>query len=102
MQDQATLSLKTDHTTQRLPFAVKSLILGFLSCTIFGIISGIPAVIYGHKALSKYKRDPKTYVTGKRIALSGLILGYTGIVLSIALFVGMLMIYCDWGPYKPL
>jgi len=78
MQEQAPFALTTDQKQQRLPFAVASLILGFLSCTMLGILSGIPAVICGHISLSKFRSDPKRYITGKRLAVSGLFLGYTG------------------------
>ena len=102
MQEQIPFSLTTDQKQQRLPLAVASLVLGFLSCTMFGIISSIPAVICGHISLSKLRRDPKRYITGKRLAVSGLFLGYTGIVMTIVLVVGMLMLYFDWGPFKIL
>jgi hypothetical protein len=102
MQKQAPFSLTTDQKQQRLPLAVASLVLGFLSCTMFGIISGIPAVICGHISLSKFRRDPKRYITGKRLAISGLFLGYTGIVITIVIVVGMLMLYFDWGPFEIL
>lgn len=102
MQQQVPFSLATYKKQQRLPLAVTSLVLGFLSCTMFGIISGIPAVICGHISLSKFRRDPKRYITGKRLAVSGLVLGYTGIVMTIVLVVGMLMVYFDWGPFEIL
>ena len=102
MQEQAPFSLTTNQQQQRLPFAVASLVLGFLSCTMFGILSGIPAVICGHISLSKFRSDPQKYITGKRLAVSGLFLGYTGIIMTIVLVVGMLMLYFDWGPFEVL
>ena len=95
MQEQAPFSLPTDQNQQRLPLSVASLVLGFLSCTMFGILSGIPAVICGHISLSKFRRNPRRYITGKRLAVAGLFLGYTGIVMTIVLVVGMLMLYFD-------
>ena len=102
MKEQSPFSLTTDQKQQRLPLAVASLVLGILSCTIFGIISGIPAVICGHISLSKFRRNPQKYITGKRIAVSGLFLGYIGIVMTIVLFVGLLMPYFDWGLFEIL
>jgi len=102
MQEQTLFSMATDKKLKRPPLAVASLVLGFLSCTMFGIISGIPAVICGHMFLSKFRRDPKRYSTGKRLAVSGLLLGYTGIVMTVVLVVGMLMLYFDWGPFEIL
>jgi len=95
MQEQTPFSLPTDQKQQRLPLSVASLVLGFLSCTMFGILSGIPAVICGHISLSKFRRNPRRYITGKRLAVAGLFLGYTGIVMTIVLVVGMLMLYFD-------
>jgi len=58
---------------------------------MLGIFSAIPAIIFGHLALSKFKRDPEKY-KGRNLAVSGLILGYIGIVLSIVVAVSILMI----------
>ncbi len=102
MQKHAPLLIATDQKQERPPLAVASLVLGFLSCTMFGILSGIPAVICGHISLSKIRSDPKRYITGKRIAVSGLFLGYTGIAMTIVFVVGMLMLYFDWGPFEIL
>ena len=54
MQEQALFALTTDQKLQILPLAVASLVLGIFSFTMFGIISGIPAVIRGHISLSKF------------------------------------------------
>lgn len=60
---------------------------------IFAIIGGyastvsIVAVVCGHLALHKIKKDPNFY-TGKGFAISGLILGYLG--LAIGLFLGIM------------
>jgi len=102
MNEQASLSPTMDHEQKRLPIAFASLVLGILSCTMFGILSGIPAVICGHISLSKIRSEPKKYITGKRLAVSGLFLGYTGIVMTIVLFIGLLMLSFDWGPFKIL
>jgi hypothetical protein len=63
----------------------KGLAIASLVC---GIIGGwastvsIPAVICGHMALRKIKKNPETY-TGKGLAISGLVLGYLGLVLAV-------------------
>ena len=102
MQEQAPSSLLADQKEQRFPLAITSLVLGFLSCTVFGILSGIPAVICGHISLSKLKDDPERYSKSKRLAVAGLFLGYTGIVMTILLAVGILMLHFDWGPFEIL
>ena len=76
---------------ERLPFATASLILGFLSCVIFGIISSVPAIILGHISLSKYKRNPK--YQGKRIAVAGIVLGYIGILITVFILLRFMSIY---------
>jgi hypothetical protein len=74
-----------------LPFAVPSLLLGFLSCVMFGIIASVPAIILGHISLSKYKVNPK--YKGKKIAIAGIILGYLGIAITISILLRFLSIY---------
>lgn len=61
--------------------AIASLILGILSLVKFGLFAGIPAVICGHIALSSIKKD--TRLSGRELAIAGLIIGYLGTALSI-------------------
>jgi len=65
--------------------AIWSLACGCL--TLFcGIFTAIPAVILGHMSLSEIKRHPN--LTGRGLALTGLIIGYVMTVLiPVALFV---------------
>jgi hypothetical protein len=58
--------------------AVWSLVLGILSLPCLSIFSAIPAVICGHKALSRinYSRGS---LSGKGLAIAGLVTGYVGI-----------------------
>ncbi len=75
----------------KLPNATPSVILGFLSCVLFGVITGLPAVILGHVALSEYKSNPSKYnIKDKRLAINGLLLGYTGIVLTAAVILKLM------------
>lgn len=63
---------------------------------VLSIIGGYPwvstasiiAVICGHIALYKIKKDPNVYA-GKGMAIAGLILGYLGLVLAIVLGIMM-------------
>ena len=61
-----------------------------IASLIFAIIGGyistvsILAVICGHIALNKIKKEPNSY-TGKGFAISGLVLGYLGIIIGVAL-----------------
>lgn len=62
--------------------AIFSLILGILSILVLGFIAAIPGIITGHIARSKAKKDPMTY-GGEGIALTGLILSYLGLIISV-------------------
>lgn len=57
--------------------AITSLVLGILSFICCGLVSGVPALICGHIARGKIKRDPS--LSGDGLALAGLILGYLSI-----------------------
>ncbi|HEU6447569.1 MAG TPA: DUF4190 domain-containing protein [Verrucomicrobiae bacterium] len=69
--------------------AIWSLVLGILSLLCFSIFAGIPGVICGHKALSKIKHSAGE-LTGRGLAIAGLITGYLGI--AWALFVIPMML----------
>ena len=62
--------------------AIASMILGILSFICIGPLGAIPAVILGHISRSRAKSDPR-YLDSKAMALAGLILGYSNIVLLI-------------------
>ena len=64
--------------------AIWSLVLGILSLTCFSILSAIPGVICGHKALSKIKRSGGA-LAGQGLAIAGLVTGYLGILLAMLL-----------------
>lgn len=71
------------------PLAIWSLVLGILSLTCFSILSAIPGVICGHKALSKIKQSGGT-LTGQGLAIAGLVTGYLGIVWAM-IFIPMML-----------
>ena len=65
---------------------------------MFGILSllclcftALPAVIYGHLALSRIRRSGRAY-GGEGLAIAGLVLGYFFIVISIVMAVSYGMI----------
>ena len=62
--------------------AIASLICGIIG-GYFSTVS-IIAVICGHLALNKIKKEPNQYA-GKGLAIAGLILGYLGLVIAIVL-----------------
>ncbi len=62
--------------------AVLSLVLGLCSLVFcLNALTGIPAIICGHVARSRARRFPARY-RGSGLAAIGLVLGYSGIVLS--------------------
>src|SRR5262245_64816920 len=71
--------------------AIWSLVLGILSLTCFGFLSGVPAVICGHNARSRIKRSGGT-LCGAGLALAGLITGYIAIGFSLLMLPLMLAI----------
>ena len=62
--------------------AIWSLVLGILSFLCFSILSAIPAVICGHKALSRVKNSGGA-ITGQGLAIGGLVTGYCNLALSL-------------------
>ena len=61
-----------------------SLVLGLLSVACFGLLTGLPAIITGHMARGKVRRQPEVY-GGGGMALAGLILGYVSVVTTLAI-----------------
>jgi hypothetical protein len=68
--------------------AITSLELGlialFLSWTWVGALAGIPAVIFGHMAISQIRKAP-LQVGGHGRAVAGLVFGYLGIVILLVM-----------------
>ena len=69
--------------------AIGSLVLGILGLMCFTIFAAIPGVICGHKALSKIQKSDGS-LSGKGLAIAGLITGYLGIAWAV-IFIPMLM-----------
>jgi hypothetical protein len=57
-------------------------IVGYVTCYFVGIL-GIPAVICGHMALSQIQNSAVP-MSGRGMAIAGLVLGYLGIAISLA------------------
>jgi hypothetical protein len=70
--------------------AIWSLVLGILSPACLFIITGIPAVICGHLARKRIQSSGGK-LTGNGLALGGLVTGYIGIAITIA--VPLLVLY---------
>src|SRR6266576_4033284 len=64
--------------------AITSLVLGILSIACFSIMTGIPAIITGHVARGRAKKEPALH-GGEGFALAGLIMGYISIALAVVM-----------------
>jgi hypothetical protein len=64
--------------------SITSLVLGVLSPVCLLIFTGIPAIITGHIALGRAKKEPQRY-GGAGMALTGLILGYISLATTVLL-----------------
>jgi hypothetical protein len=90
--DRVTADLPTPKVTVPAPvaetngFAIASLACG-LAQFMFGPLATIPAIVFGHMARGQIRR---TGEQGAGLALAGLILGWSAVVLGIAFFVVIL------------
>jgi hypothetical protein len=64
--------------------SITSLVLGILSMVCLSVFAGIPAIITGHMARGRAKREPERY-GGAGMALGGLILGYLSVAMLLVL-----------------
>lgn len=65
----------------------KGLAIASLVCAILGGYAStltIPAIVCGHLALNKIKKEPQ-HNSGRGLAIAGLILGYFGLILALVL-----------------
>jgi hypothetical protein len=75
--------------------AVASLILGILGI-FFGLLTGIPAIITGHIALSRINANPGS--SGSRgMAVAGLIMGYIFTALSLCGIIALVVAAANGG-----
>lgn len=87
----APAAIPGDGTPENKSLAVTSLVLGILSFFLF-LLSAIPAIITGHMALSRIRREPARY-SGRGLATAGLVLGYLNIAMIpvIAILAGLML-----------
>lgn len=77
--------------------AVTALICGIAGVALFWLayivlpfLAAVTAIITGHLALGRIKRDPG--LGGKGIAITGLVLGYVGAVINLIIGIGFLLL----------
>ncbi len=69
--------------------AITSFLLGTISLMCLGVIAGIPAIILGHVAHRRVRREPDRY-KGAGLAIAGFAMGYLSIFTSL-LLLGVLL-----------
>ena len=88
--------------TQKSGFAITSLVFGLVSfIPMFGVLLGILAIVFGFISISQIK---KNNLEGKGLAIAGIILGFAGIIFTIALYSALFYFgfVADKGPYADL
>jgi hypothetical protein len=67
---------------QTCPLAIASLTLGLLGMNLLLFVGSIAAIICGHMALKQITQNPQT-LTGRGVAILGLVLGYVAIAVGL-------------------
>jgi hypothetical protein len=73
--------------------AIASLVLGILSVVLamcFGFVAAIPAIIMGHIAYTRARKEPERY-SGAGLAIAGFVTGYVGLAFSLLILPAMLL-----------
>jgi len=78
--------LQESMLSRRAPSALASLILGILGMIPLGPLGAVPAIICGHIALQAIK---KRNLSGKGMAVAGLVLGYVSLALFCLIVMGI-------------
>jgi hypothetical protein len=86
------LDVKQDTQVESESGQTSGLAIASLVFSLIGTLGCIPAIICGHLALGKVKKEPA--VQGRGLALAGLIIGYAVLALSILLTIPFLLY---WG-----
>ena len=75
---------ETANSNKASGIAITCGLLGFSSCLIFGIFTGLPSLILGHTLLMRIKKEPEKYsALDKKLIICGLFLSYIGILMSL-------------------
>ena len=74
------------------PMAVISLVSGILGWTFLPFLGSLVAVVCGHMARGEIRRAPER-LEGDGMAIAGLILGYSLIVISILAVIAILVFF---------
>lgn len=77
---------------QTSAMAIVSLVLGLLGWTLLPFLGSVGAVICGHMARAEIRRNPAT-MEGDGLAIAGLVLGWTLIVISVLSVLAVLLFF---------
>jgi len=69
-------------TKPRQGMAVTSFVLGLLAILCFGVLTGLPAIITGHLAHGRARRNPAQF-GGAGFAIAGFVMGYVSILITL-------------------
>ncbi|MEO5803114.1 MAG: DUF4190 domain-containing protein [Verrucomicrobiota bacterium] len=69
--------------------AIASMVLGILSLSCFGLLTGIPAIIMGHISYNRARKSPEIF-SGTGFAIAGFVMGYVSILTTFIL-AGMML-----------
>lgn len=78
------------RTTSAL--AIVSLVFGVLAWSALPVLAGVVAIVTGHIARGEIRRGAPA-VEGDGLAVAGLVLGYTSLLLGILVIAGFLMFF---------
>lgn len=92
LQKAAKVDIGENHKDELKPNKTSGLAIASLVLSLIGPIGCIPAIVCGHIALRKIRKEPT--VKGHGLALAGLIIGYVGLCL---LFVPVTLIFLLYG-----
>ena len=77
---------------QTSPLAIVSLVAGLLGWTMVPLIGSIVAIVTGHMARAEIRRRPEA-LEGDGLAVTGLVLGYAMVVMSLVAFLFALLVF---------
>ncbi|MBN2162839.1 MAG: DUF4190 domain-containing protein [Pontiellaceae bacterium] len=81
--------------------SIASLILGIFALFPFGPLTGIPAIICGHVAQSRIRKDPQ-HLTGGGKAVAGLVMGYISLVFALPIMAAIVIPMLSANPQRAM
>jgi len=73
--------------------AITSLVCGIASWVVLPFLAALAAIITGHLARAEIRRDASCQTQGDGMAIAGLVLGYSQIVLTLLAIVAVVLFF---------